>query len=458
MMKILANTFFLAVTAFIFCTCENRQDNTSVSADAVLLRNATIIDGTGADALQQTDILIEDSLITAIGQHLDTSGIASVIDLTGKTVVPAFISAHVHVGTLKGTDATGKNYTRDNILRQLKKYADYGILNVLSMGTDRPLLFENGLYDSLKNGQLEGASMYSAGYGFGAPQGAPPMGSAMDKVYRPDSITEVAAKIDSLASLNVQAVKIWVDDFGGEVKKIDSAVYKTIISEAHRHNIAVVAHAYYLSDAHQLVADGVDVIGHSIRDQEVDDSLLMQMKEKDVKYIPTLTLDEFAYIYAIKPDWIEETFFKEALEPGVYEMITSADYQKKMKEAAAYTKNKAAFETALINLKKIFDAGILVALGTDSGASPVRAQGFAEHRELALLVRAGLTPLQAITVATQNAAKVLKIDDRFGTLEKGKIADLIVLNGNPLDDIKNTQMIEAVYKKGKAVSTGPIKD
>ncbi|QNL52673.1 amidohydrolase family protein [Olivibacter sp. SDN3] len=457
-MKILANTFFLAVTAFIFCTCENRQDNTSVSADAVLLRNATIIDGTGADALQQTDILIEDSLITAIGQHLDTSGIASVIDLTGKTVVPAFISAHVHVGTLKGTDATGKNYTRDNILRQLKKYADYGILNVLSMGTDRPLLFENGLYDSLKNGQLEGASMYSAGYGFGAPQGAPPMGSAMDKVYRPDSITEVAAKIDSLASLNVQAVKIWVDDFGGEVKKIDSAVYKTIISEAHRHNIAVVAHAYYLSDAHQLVADGVDVIGHSIRDQEVDDSLLMQMKEKDVKYIPTLTLDEFAYIYAIKPDWIEETFFKEALEPGVYEMITSADYQKKMKEAAAYTKNKAAFETALINLKKIFDAGILVALGTDSGASPVRAQGFAEHRELALLVRAGLTPLQAITVATQNAAKVLKIDDRFGTLEKGKIADLIVLNGNPLDDIKNTQMIEAVYKKGKAVSTGPIKD
>lgn len=455
-MKTLSSTFFLALSTLIFCACQNRQRNAAVSEDAILLRNATIIEGTGADALQQTDILIEDSLITAIGPNLDTAGIASVIDLTGKTVVPAFISAHVHVGTLKGTASAGKNYTRENILRQLKKYADYGVLNVLSMGTDRPLVFENGLYDSLKNGRFEGASMYSAGYGFGAPQGAPPMGSAMDKVYRPDSITEVAGKIDSLASLQVQAIKIWVDDFGGEVKKIDSSIYKTIISEAHKHNITVVAHAYYLSDAHQLVADGVDVIGHSIRDQEVDDSLLTQMKEKGVKYIPTLTLDEFAYIYALKPDWIDDTFFKEALEPGVYEMIISADYQKKMQEAANYTKNKAAFETALINLKKIFDAGILVALGTDSGASPVRAQGFAEHRELALLVQAGLTPLQAITVATRNAAEVLKIDDRFGTLEKGKIADLIVLNRNPLDDIKNTQMIEAVYKAGREISKGPV--
>ncbi len=108
------------------------------------------------------------------------------------------------------------------------------------------------------------------------------------------------------------------------------------------------------------------------------------------------------------------------------------------------------------NVKKINDAGILVSLGTDSGAFPIRAQGFAEHLELELLVEAGLRPLQAITVATRNAAQLLKIDRRFGTLEKGKSADLIILNASPLDNIKNTRTIEAVYKLGKEVSRGPL--
>ena len=112
----------------------------------------------------------------------------------------------------------------------------------------------------------------------------------------------------------------------------------------------------------------------------------------------------------------------------------------------------AAFEMALRNLKKIFDAGILVGLGTDSGASPVRVQGFSEHLEMELMVQAGLTPMQAIGVATKNAAELMHINDRFGTLEKGKIADFIILNANPLDNIKNTRKIEAVFKAGIKVS------
>jgi imidazolonepropionase-like amidohydrolase len=116
----------------------------------------------------------------------------------------------------------------------------------------------------------------------------------------------------------------------------------------------------------------------------------------------------------------------------------------------------AAFKTALKNLKKIYDAGITVALGTDSGAFPIRTQGFTEHLEMELMVQAGLTPLQAITVSTRNAAKAIKIDNQYGTIEKGKKADLIVLDGDPVKDTKNTRKINTVWKNGKEVSRGPL--
>jgi imidazolonepropionase-like amidohydrolase len=180
------------------------------------------------------------------------------------------------------------------------------------------------------------------------------------------------------------------------------------------------------------------------------------MKEKNVIYIPTLSLDEYQFAYASEPDWINDEFFKQSLEPGVFEMITDPAYAEKIKTSPDYQKNMDAFKTASVNLKKIVDAGITMALGTDSGAFPVRTQGFTEHLEMELMVKAGLTPMQAIVLATQNAAKALKIEIEYGTLVRGKKADLIILSANPLDDIKNTRKIEAVWKDGKPASKGPL--
>ena len=181
------------------------------------------------------------------------------------------------------------------------------------------------------------------------------------------------------------------------------------------------------------------------------------MKTKGVAYIPTLSLDEYAYIYARKPEWVEDSFFRASLEPGVYEMIISKEYQDQVKNSPDYERNKSGFEIALKNVKKIHDAGILFALGTDSGAFPIRAQGFSEHLEMELLVQAGLTPMQAITAATKNSAKVLKIDTNYGTIEKDKKADFIILSESPEKNIKNTRKIEAVWKDGVEVSNGPLK-
>ncbi|MBE7171014.1 MAG: amidohydrolase family protein [Williamsia sp.] len=443
---------FAAVIVLVIFTHAKKK----TAAGSTLFKNATIIDGNGGNPATNTDLLVRDGIIAAIGRNLQAAG-AQVVDLSGKTLMPSLISTHVHIGTLKGTTTTAANYTRDNVLSQLRKYETYGVNTIQVMGTDRPLLFAGGLRDSSQKGLLPGARIYSAGYGFGTPGGGPPAEMGMDNVYRPVSASQVPAQMDSLARLRPSVVKMWIDNFNGRFKKMDPAVYKTIIQEAHKRGLRVAAHVYYLADARQLVADGIDLFAHSIRDSVIDDALIQQMKAKKVAYIPTLTLDEYAYVYANKPAWADDAFFKASLEPGAYELITSEKYQNDIKNSPQYAKNGLALQHALLNVKKLYAAGILVALGTDSGASPVRTQGFSEHLELELLVQAGLTPLQAMGAATRSAAQLLKIDKSYGTLEKGKTADMIVLSKNPVDDIRNTRTIEAVYKAGKQVSQGPVK-
>ncbi|WAC13703.1 amidohydrolase family protein [Dyadobacter pollutisoli] len=419
---------------------------------SVLLKNATVIDGTGDASKANTDILINQGRITAIQKGIK-SRVDKEIDLKGKTIIPSLISAHAHVGTLKGTTSSADNYTRGNILRQLVKYLDYGVGSVLAMGTDRPLIF-NGMRDSTVAGLLPGARLFSAGYGFNTPDNSP--GSWMNLLLRPASPEDVPAMMDKLAAVKPTVVKIWVDDHGN-AKKMKPEIYKAIIREAHKRNIRVAAHLFYAEDARLLTDAGIDIIAHSIRDKEVDTDLLNKMKQKNVIYIPTLSLDEYQFAYAGNPDWIRDDFFKASLEPGVLEMITEKGYGEKIKNSPDYPRNMAAFKTAKINLKKIYDAGITVALGTDSGAFPIRTQGFTEHLEMELMVQAGLTPLQAITISTRNAAKALKMDQELGTLEKGKKADFIVLSDNPEKDIKSTRKIESVWKEGKEVSKGPLK-
>jgi imidazolonepropionase-like amidohydrolase len=177
-----------------------------------------------------------------------------------------------------------------------------------------------------------------------------------------------------------------------------------------------------------------------------------------VTYIPTLSLDDFAFAYGGSPEWVNDPFFRAALDPGVLETITSADYMAKVRANKVTAQEEQALPMAMKNLKRVYDAGIPVALGTDSGATPVRVQGFAEHMELALMVQAGLTPLQAITVATRNPAQLLRVADQYGTLEPGKKANFIVLERDPSQDISNTRTIRAVWKNGVKVSDGPLGD
>lgn len=423
-------------------------------AQAVVLEDVTIIDGKGGPPNRHANLIVDGQTIKAItDDHAALPPGAQVINLSGKTIMPEIINAHGHLGLLKGTKMSADNYTESNVDRQLRQYQDYGVGAVSVLGTDSDQAYEWRAESHA--GRKPGALLYTAGRGFGVPQGLPPISAGMTAVYRPLTENEARKNVQELATHRPDFVKIWVDDFHGEYPKMSPKISAAIIDEAHRQHLRVAAHVYHEEDAQYLVALGVDVLAHSVRDATIPDALIAEMKRKHVTYIGTLCLDDFAVAYEGNPSWIASSFFRNALEPGVYELIRSPEYKQSVRENRSTAAERAALPIALKNFKRVYDAGVLVALGTDSGAGMIRPYGFAEHFELQLLVQAGLTPLQAITVATRDGAQLLRASSEFGTLGPGMKANFIVLDKDPSVDIQNTESISAVWKDGKKVSDGP---
>jgi imidazolonepropionase-like amidohydrolase len=174
------------------------------------------------------------------------------------------------------------------------------------------------------------------------------------------------------------------------------------------------------------------------------------MKARNVFLIPTLVRDEVLFAYADNLKWLDDPFFKAGYDPAAIAMVRSPENVEKGRKDPDIAKYRAGLEMAKKNLKTLSDAGVKIAFGTDSGI-PTRFPGFFEHRELQLMVEAGLTPMQAIVAATRTNADILGGAKKFGTLQPGMQADFLVLDANPLDDIQNTEKLSAVWQAGKVV-------
>jgi imidazolonepropionase-like amidohydrolase len=422
-------------------------------ADTVL-HDVRVIDGLGGAPIEHADLLITGERIASITAMSPSKAYpgATVIDLHGKTALPGLISNHSHLGMVNGTQAGGRNVTPDNILRQLRQYEAYGVTTVTSLGLNLQSFYD--LQPRLHVGSLPGADMFGADRGVGAASGAPPSGMGIldDQVYRPTSVDAARRQVRETAARHPSFIKIWVDDFHETLPaKMDPVIYQAIIEEAHAQGIRVAAHVFYLADAKRLVESGVDVLAHGVRDQVVDAEFIRSMKVRHVWYIPTLGLDEASYLFAEHPEMTTQPVLHQALQPALAVQFADAAWRDKvLGDAVKLKQNHEAFTMNLRNLTTLYNAGVSIGFGTDSGAAPLRIAGFAEHRELLLMTQAGLTPLQAIGVATRNAAELLLLDDR-GTLQPGKLADLLVVDGNPAETIEDVDRIVSVWHRGKPV-------
>src|SRR5215470_3322980 len=390
---------------------------TDADAQTTVLRGARVIDGSGGAPIDNAIIVIRDG----------------------------------HFVGLKGAP---ENYNRDAILRQLKQLEAYGVTTVMALGLNGPLFYE--LRPELHTGRLPGADLFGADQGVGAVGGQPaaavvPVGE--NQVSRPDTVERARDSVRQMAARKTDMVKIWLDSGGGLMPKIPPEVYSAVIDEAHKNGVRVAAHIFDLDDAKAIVRAGVDIIAHGVRDKPVDAEFIELMKARSVWYISTIVLDYTGYIFAEQPAWMREPFLQRALHPAVRAQFDDPAYRERTLALPATAKNKAAVMTNKQNLKALHDAGVQIGFGSDSGVG-LRIPGVAEHLELTLMVEAGLTPLQAINNATSNAAALLKLDDR-GVLAAGKLADLVVLEGDPTADISNSRKVHAVWHRGKHAA-GPV--
>jgi imidazolonepropionase-like amidohydrolase len=440
--------FLLIVVVCMVCPRAGAQTPSQTKAQPVVLKGARLIDGTGRPPVENSVLVIQGSQIVAAGKAgaVSIPKDAAVQDVTGKTIMPALIDLHGHLGlSNNGADSAAGHYTQENVVKQLNKYLSYGVATVASFGQDEDLIFS--IRTAQRAGNLSGARLYAAGRGFLEYTGK---SNPTDHRYRPQNPEEARADIRELAANHPDYVKMWVDDGLGHGTKIKPEIYRAIIDEAHKQHIRVFAHEYYLADAKALLAAGLDGFAHSIRDQAVDAELISAMKARGIFLIPTLVRDETLFAYADNVKWIDDPFFQGGLEPGALVMIRSPQTVEKFRQDPDIAKYRAGLEMAKKNLKTLSDAGVKIAFGTDSGI-PMRFPGYLEHRELQLMVEAGLTPMQAIVAATATNAEILGGAKQFGTLQAGRAAEFLVLDANPLDDIHNSEKLSAVWQAGKPV-------
>jgi imidazolonepropionase-like amidohydrolase len=382
-----------------------------------------VLDGTGAVPQKDVSIILENGRIREMGptSKVPVPAGAMVVDLTGKFVVPGIINAHGHVG--------GKTEP------QLRQYALYGVTTATSMQTDPDEVVQ--IREAQKRGELRGARVSTVKYRFAPdPEVATPQ--------------QARAKVDEIVAAGADYIKVWVDGGFGTRPKLTPEFCAAVLEQARKHGKLTFAHVYELSDAKMLVERGLNVLAHNVRDREVDAEFITMLKQRNVSLIPTLVRDELLFAYGEAPAWIDDPFFSKFVPPERLAVLKTKirDEQMKHPQRALI---KAGFEMNRINLKKLSDGGVRIALGTDSGGAADRffIQGFSEHREMELMVQAGLTPMQVIQSFSKGASEALGIDKEFGTLAKGKAADLLVLEKNPLENIFNMRTIQAIYVGGK---------
>jgi imidazolonepropionase-like amidohydrolase len=422
-------------------------------SNAILYEGARLIIGDASAPIESGAFVVQNGRITAIGQKgsIKASSGAARIDLTGKTVMPTMNNVHIHIGYEGYVSWSVENHTTENVLDHLEREAFYGVGTAMTMG-DQPVGFASQFQQEQRAGKFPPAARFFFAAGLAPPGGGPDAlliqgTTPLHAVYEVSTPDEAIAAVRRIAARKIKEVKFWVDNRDntrGSMKKMPPEVYTALIEEAHKHGMIVHAHATNLQDQKGVVKAGVDVLVHTVVAEKIDDELLAILDEKRPYWVPVMGLGDRSelcdgndpFVEQVLPDSVIDDIRAGKTWLPSNPCSTSANAQFAQRE-----------ENLRYNFPKYVAAGARIVLGTDAGVSAKYSYGFAEHHEIGMYVRLGMTPPQAIMVSTSRPAEVLRIKDT-GTLAKGKRADFIVLNANPLENIRNTRQIDSVYLNG----------
>lgn len=429
--------------------------------EVLVVRNGTLIDGTGAPPVENAAIVVEDGTIRAAGPEaeLDVPAGARVIDAAGGTIMPGLIDAHVHYSQ------TGWFDGRPDALDLRERYPYPEVVAELEANPER--FFDAYLCSGVTATFDVGGYPWTIDLGSEAAE-APhveasgPLLATVDFwlnlpdqqqfVYMADEET-VRETVRSHADLGSSAIKVW---FIMPPEPPDSARAARLVraagEEADREGLPFLVHATGLWEAKEAVRAGADVLVHSIFSEAVDDEFLELARERDVIYTPTLTVQE-GYRNAFRLDAIEELPYPtECVGDETLEKIEGGIPEE---ERPAWAQNLGdapppSMEQAIRNLERVHAAGVTVATGTDAG-NPGTVHGPSIYREMELMARAGMSPMDVLVASTRNAARAMNRAGGLGTLEAGKAADIVILAEDPLEDVTNIRSVRTVIRGGEIV-------
>jgi imidazolonepropionase-like amidohydrolase len=393
---------------------------------------ARLIDGTDRAPIDNATLVVRNGRVVAAGPAAGVTVPADAqrVSLAGKTVIPGLVNTHGHVGNTVGLQQG--QYSAENVARDLHTYAAYGVTTVFSLGDDQAAGI--AARDAQRTPSLDRSRLFVAG-----------------PVLAPKTPEEARKLVAEDQAMKVDIVKIRVDDNLGTTPKMAPEIYRAVIDEAHKRNMRVAVHLFYLDDAKSVMDAGADFIAHSVRDKDVDDAFVAMLKRRNTCYCPTLMREVSTFVYESTPPWFSDPLFLKHADAKVVEQLKEPARQEQMRNSRSAQRYKVALDEASRNLKKLSDAGVTIAMGTDTGP-PARFQGYFELMELELMAKAGLSPKQVLASATRDAARCQKLDAELGTLEANKWADFVVLDADPLANISNVRKISAVYVAGNPVS------
>lgn len=403
-------------------------------APVTAIVGARLVDGTGAAPIDNAVVLVSGDRITAAGPRASVpvpQG-ATVVNAAGKTVIPGLIDVHCHL-----------NQPADVMRRLLPVTLNWGITTVRMVGNDKPEIMH--VYAEARAGKFPSPRVYSAGQGFnlsGPYPGAPTL--------KPGTPEEARAGVRAHKDQKVDFIKIWMGDKG-----FTPEIIAAIVDEANKQNLPVVAHIGNAAHVRQLADLGVTDFLHEARDG-MNPEFIAYAKAKHLSFAPTLGQGQARWFYYEHPEFL-------AMDPkfdGFYArgraMLNDPARKQEIVGAADFAATKQRFkDTNYPFIKMMSDAGIRVVTGTDCGAeaSQTTPVGHTTHRELQMFVEAGMAPAAAVRAATLDAARVLERteDPSYGSIRAGKIADLVVLNADPIADINNSVKIDRVMRAGQWV-------
>ncbi len=465
-------------TAYVICFILFMALTACTTADEelVVLQGATLFDGTGADEIENSVVVIRDSEIMCVGTEESCSipvG-AKVIDLSGRYIMPGLIDAHVHFFQTAFFDSRPdaldlRNtypfsevaaYQKRHPQRYYDAYLCSGVTGVYDVGG---FTWSIDLQRSAERNP--NAPHLAAAGPLITPATLDLFNLPSDKVLvNLDSEQTGRTTVQYLSALGSTGIKIWglqpeEEDFMDKLKAVKDEIEK--------YNNKMIVHATTLDQAKAALEMGAELLVHSVSDQEVDEEFVRLAKSEGTIYTPTLTVSS-GYTMAYRaaagiadfpiddPNGCVDTRTKERLKKA-------SQFEDHPRFSKSFVERLRSFDpktdrlsdTDLNNLKKVYEAGIPIAVGTDAG-NPGTLHGVSIYDELEAMQQAGIPAEDLIVMATQNGAKAMEREQDFGTIETGKLANLIVLEEDPSEDIANIRSIERVMLNGRLENVNEI--